>query len=341
MNLAIKNSDIINKNIKKVRDLWLKCNKLNKNLAIDSLFSKQSLDLINLESILQGFAPLGLKVQIPLNIGCNAHCIMCDGRKYNPFAKFDYDSVLELIDYLDDATVSSVRVLGGEPLLDREGFLKVIKKCKIKNIKVSTNTNAYFLDEAYIDTIIKNGINEIGIALHGLGYKHDLIFGLPGLFEKVKKILIYIREKYPHFKVTIETVIMKENYKEIPKIGYFIDNCSVQCWILKKLENFNRNYDKLKVSSEDIRKLFQVLSKIRFKMKVNRFERFETNKAEKKGRCNYLLHKININDQGKIIPCNEVDGNYFYLDKPIKELYKNLDFINYLLHKINNCKICR
>ena len=60
--------------------------------------------------------------------------------------------------------------------------------------------------------------------------------------------------------------------------------------------------------------------------------------ADKK--CGYLLHKINIKSDGKIVPCNKVDKNPFYLSRPIEELYHDIKFRDYILDKIDSCNHC-
>ena len=327
------------KNIKKLRHLWLK----HKNLPIkpnDGLFFKKiNLDLLNTVSILHGHPPIGLEVQISLNIGCNAKCIMCDGRKYNPSACFTYASVLKLVEHLDNETVSSIKFLGGEPLLDRYGLLKVIKKCQKKKIETIIYTNGHFLNEDFLDKLIQNGISEIAISLHAVGEKHNSIMGIRGLFQRIEKNLIYLKKTYPSFKILIATVVMKANFKEILPLANIIEKYGIYDWSLIKLENFNKNYKALLVKDKEMERLFFLLKRLKPNINMHLSKCGEI-KMDKNNKCSYLLHKININGEGKIIPCNKSDGNNFFLRGHIKELYQNPEFRNYLIDKIRTCDDC-
>jgi MoaA/NifB/PqqE/SkfB family radical SAM enzyme len=261
---------------------------------------------------------------------------MCDGRRYDPGSRFSYASVIRIIKNLDNHTVSAIRLLGGEPLLDKKGLLSVIKKCKKKGIKVLITTNGSLLDTLFLEKIINDGVDEITFSLDAVGKIHDSIRRMPGLSQHIERTICYIRRKYPSIKVKINTVIMKNNYKEITRLINWADKIGVYSVTLHNLRNYGRNYNRLKIGDMKQISLFRNLPKTRAKIEFIGYP--DMNNKEDK--CNYLFHHLNIMDNGKVIPCHSYDNNSFFLDRPIRYLYRMREFRKYVLNKIMNCQKC-
>ncbi|MGD0335611.1 MAG: radical SAM protein [Candidatus Omnitrophota bacterium] len=290
----------------------------------------------DLKRILLGLPPLGLIVRTVLNIGCNAHCVMCNGARYDPSNEFNYTSVMKILETLDSHTVSAISLFGGEPLLDKNGLFDIFKRCKKKGIKVLITTNGSLLDALFLDKIIHDGADEITFSLDALGKTHDSIRGMPGLSKHIEDMVCYIRNKHPSFRVKINTVIMKNNYKEIPRLIKWMDKMGVYSVTIHNLRNCNNNYKKLKVDYLKQILLFRKLTNTATKIEFIGYPSMN-NKEEK---CNYLLHHLNVLDNRKIIPCHYRDDNPFFLDRPIKYLYKMDEFKRYIFKKIMTCRKC-
>lgn len=280
--------------------------------------------------------PEGIMVQIPLNIDCNANCIMCDKRRFDLSSGFSYDSVLEIIDWLDNKTVSSIKLLGGEPLLDREGLVRLVEKCTQKAIGVIIHTNASLFDEKYAEALINAGLTEINLSIDAYGKQHDAIRGIPGLFERIEKTVMYLRKRHPDFILKVEAVVMKENLSGIADLIVWADEKGVTVFTLKELEDYGRNYDRLKVSDPERRALDVRLARLKTTLRVQ----YSAKRCPQK-QCHYLFEKININSQKKIIPCQKSLLNPFTLDRPLKELYQEKLFNEYVLHLAQTCLRCK
>ena len=187
-----------------------------------------------------------------------------------------------------------------------------------------------------MDSLVREGLNEINLSIDAVGDKHDFIRGMPGLFAKLEQIIGYIKNKYPLFKIKVEAVVMKENYNEIPELIKWASNYQIYSFTLKELEDFGKNYEKLRISEEKKNELLHEVSGLNTNMILDK----DLIDPEPRKQCNYLLRKLRITSQKKIIPCNIDLGNNFYLNRSIKELYKDPSFRNHIWNQLNNCMRC-
>lgn len=236
---------------------------------------------------------------------------------------------------LDPKTVHKIKLTGGEPLMDKEGLLKIVKECYKKGFSLKFNTNGLKLDQKYIDLLVKYGIKEINLSIDGLGPLHDYIRGVPGLFDHVESIALYIKNKHPYTKIFVETVMMKVNYHDMPKLVKWADKNRFHALTLKELENYNKNYEELAISTKEMNKLVKKISKMNISMRINKYV-FPRNVKK----CDYLLHSLNVNSHKEIVPCNKCITNPFVLDRPISQLYRDPEFNNFILNLLNNCNRC-
>lgn len=77
--------------------------------------------------------------------GCNLNCNWCDTK----YALTDGEeiSIDEIMDEISKYRCKNVSITGGEPLLQREELLKLIKQLKISGYWIQINTNGTIFDE--------------------------------------------------------------------------------------------------------------------------------------------------------------------------------------------------
>lgn len=154
---------------------------------------------------------------------CNSKCIMCpqitDG-------KSRYNECFELIKLTNLKKTKSIGITGGEPTLEFEKLLILLKQIakKSPNKKVHILTNGRLLSNLELVkklTNIKNIKLSFGIPLYSyIAEEHDLIVGVKGAFEQTIKGL-YNLAKYKQI-IEIRIVVLKQNYTKLDGLAYYI-----------------------------------------------------------------------------------------------------------------------
>lgn len=154
---------------------------------------------------------------------CNSKCIMCPQIDDN---KSRYDDCLEIIKLLNLKNTNSIGITGGEPTIEINKLVKVLKRLA----KKKTNINVHILTNgrnfANIENVrklaeIKNINISFGIPLYSdIAEEHDFIVGVKGAFVQTISGL-YNLAKF-HQKIEIRTVILKQNHNKLKDLARYI-----------------------------------------------------------------------------------------------------------------------
>ena len=167
------------------------------------------------------------EVEIRLTWACNALCVMCGLDHYLKTSDTHYkkqvpvERLLEVITELADSGCESILFSGGEVTLVKE-LPNILAHTSKLGISSQINSHGGRLTEDYCDKLLDSGLNGIMISLDAADAElHDSIRNLPGLFETAVKGVSYLRRKRPdqsNFYMLINTVIMKNNYRQLPDL---------------------------------------------------------------------------------------------------------------------------
>lgn len=167
------------------------------------------------------------EVEIRLTWACNASCVMCgldgfldkSGNEYNK--RLSVDRLLEVISEMAELQCETILFSGGEVSLVKE-LPDILRHVNNLGIECHINTNGGKLTPEYCDTLLQSGLSGLMVSLDAAEPQlHDNIRKLPGLFETAVNGLSYLREKRPDkkkFYIIVNTVIMKNNFRQLPKI---------------------------------------------------------------------------------------------------------------------------
>lgn len=147
---------------------------------------------------------------------CNAKCSFCDFGKVCDM--FDYDKFEGILKELRKKVyVSKICITGGEPLLDTNRTINVIKIARKYSKKIVLNTNAFSLERL---KIVYPYVDEIDISRHH--YNEEVHKGVlkteVATLEEIAKIDV-------EHKITINCVMQKgriESYDEVMKFVNYI-----------------------------------------------------------------------------------------------------------------------
>lgn len=193
---------------------------------------------------------------------CNLSCIHCSaGDKYTQenSKELSLEEKYEIIDKLAEGGVTSINLLGGEPMILGNEFFSIIRYGVSKGIRMSSNTNGLFLNNEQIKKLADAGISGLTIAIEGPSPEsHDAIRG-KGTFKKVisnvRNLTEYISKKNVPLEITINTVLNRHNYQNIEKMVDLCLDLVVDKWNLLQLGYIGfakRNVADLWLSTEEI-----------------------------------------------------------------------------------------
>lgn len=183
---------------------------------------------------------------------CNATCPFC--HRMNHVGDLPYKLTNEILHKLIECGVRKISWTGGEALL-YENLDSLVKKAKANGIINHLITNGKAFTKERIDSLAPmldivtlsldscdNETNE----LMGRGYEQ---------YKEVAKIVTYIKEKYPHLKIKINTVACKINKKNLIDISEFILKHKIDRWKIFRFMDLRgdaiTNKDKYWISLEE------------------------------------------------------------------------------------------
>ncbi len=194
--------------------------------------------------------PRKLTVQFSLSIGCNAHCFMCDQRIPDKKSHKTYSHLIKLLCFLDPVTVGRIKLLGGEPLLDKKGLLVFLKICRLKGFHCSFPTNGSLLTKTYFDAMLRCGLDELTVSLDSFrADEHDTIRGLPGLFNHIMDILKYIRKHYPNFRLNLNFLVLPQNINSLDQTICLAEILGIHSFNVLYPEDFGKNFEHIRLTA--------------------------------------------------------------------------------------------
>lgn len=179
---------------------------------------------------------------------CNINCKHCFRNLVEK--ELTYKQNLIILKKLKSLGIKRINWSGGEFFLYKD-YLKLLKIAKKLKFKCSLTTNALLLTPKIIDKIIKY-IDYITFSIEFVDDEDNENFGrgkayIPNLIKTIE----YINNKYPHFKIKINTVVMKQNIDKLPDIYLTLKKHKIYHWKFIEFCPF-RTQDKDKIDNMSI-----------------------------------------------------------------------------------------
>lgn len=223
-----------------------------------------NLDLIKVNDICHCSDNKPKLLQVKMNNKCNGNCWFCIDKNNYDARIIDVDKMAEAI--ISETEYNTVDITGGEPFLDFEILLKLLKKIRPYKNEIILNTNGTLISKERISKL--NGlIDELRIALHHYDEnKNHQIVKAKLSFLKLKKAL-----KFKEFKATFNMVITNAmaDDKEcfVDKLTLLCHNSNVEAVRISELKyvginNGHEEYDKQHIKAFDF---FKDLNVIKYK----------------------------------------------------------------------------
>jgi MoaA/NifB/PqqE/SkfB family radical SAM enzyme len=123
------------------------------------------------------------------------------------------------------STIKQVNLIGGEVFL-RKDIFEILNYLNNKGYKIRIHTNGTLIDDEKIKKLSKiENLNGIGFSIDGTRELHDKIRGCEGAFDKT---IDAIKKASKAFPVSVNTVLLDENFGQIEEIFKIIMNLGVR-----------------------------------------------------------------------------------------------------------------
>jgi len=258
-----------------------------------------------------------------LTYNCNLRCLHCSTTQ-TPCTQINtlgLEEKLTIIDRLKSAKVFRVALSGGEPLLDPHFDIIANKLLRSDFFDILLTTNGLLLDANRIRKLRKIGIKRIQVSLDGASaFTHDYIRGERGVFNKV---INNLKKLNGDFNLTINTVVLKLNYSELPYMLKLVKSLKVTTWrmvLLVPVSNFTLD---LQITPEEFKQLVIWTEKMKkgeknihivgptFKLQPNVQVLDGAIKSDRLY-CEAGITLCTIMADGTIIPCTYFNSPLFY-----------------------------
>ncbi len=270
---------------------------------------------------------------------CNAkcrHCIVNAGAEKDN--ELSTERIMNLLEELSDEGCSNIVLTGGEPFL-REDWALFLQKAKALNMQIVMMTNGLKLDDNIIK-ILKRFNVTIGISLDGAEAKtHDMIRGVPGIFEHFKEVLPKLRKAGVY--AVVATTVMKSNYNELDRIKDLLLKLKAEAWQIQVVKPCSRLLESELLSEQEYYKLAEKIAEFRQKYgkKMNIVESdcigynsILTPKLYIKewAGCECGINSVSIESDGNVKGCpnmNNSEGNISNI--PFRDIWQSHESFKY------------
>ncbi len=207
---------------------------------------------------------------------------------------------------------------GGEPLLRRD-LEEIIAAFRVPDRApyIIVTTNATLLTKDRYDSLRKAGVDEFSISLDYPDQRHDEFRGVPGLFQKIEKIVRDVKERGDD-SVTLCCVIQSDNFRDLTKMaGLARDwnvklNFSAYTTMRTQDNEFMLSKDDLVEFKEIVKQLLEFKKSSRSintsEYALNKIIEFFENGRSPNCQTGYRF--FNVNPDGTLSPCGLIKTNF-------------------------------
>ena len=301
---------------------------------------------------------------VKLTTGCPGNCKCCRDRQENFKYKnektniFDINIFEKICANIKKLNGTYICLSGGEPTMVKNigDYIKIAKKY---GLATRINTNGWNVTEENLENWLKNGLDQIVLSVYGLDEKIVLeTRGNRLIFDRTLKAanaIKKLKEKYK-FIFIIQTIIMKDTYKQMPELlNFAIDNKANLFWPSyledavnlpdirmneEEIEDFKENIiPEMQKIIVDIVKDAEIVDNIENSLSSYYNDGTNLYEYHKKGEnCHWAGKHFTFYPNGTVDPCP--GHEYFKSDYQYKIDYDRIDdFMK--LDNLNKCKdIC-
>ncbi len=162
-----------------------------------------------------------------LTYRCTSKCKACNIWKRNAEMKseLDWAGWRKVFQRMKDYGIETVEIFGGDALLRKDIIFKIIEFCTEQKINTFFPTNSILLDKETARNLVTAGLGTIYFSLDEIDSASDMIRGVKGTFDKVKKALenlIEARNNSDNPKIIVCSTVLNMNYDRFMGVVDFL-----------------------------------------------------------------------------------------------------------------------
>jgi MoaA/NifB/PqqE/SkfB family radical SAM enzyme len=175
------------------------------------------------DEIISGRTPPPKKATIELTLRCNLNCQMCFRDKSDK-EELSFSELKRVIDNFPPS-IDEVHLIGGEVFL-RKDIFQILDYLENIGYKIRIHTNGTLIDDEKIDRLstYKNLLG-IGFSIDGTKELHNKIRGSKTAFDRT---IGAIKKTVKILPVSVNTVILEENFHQIPEIFKIVKDLGIR-----------------------------------------------------------------------------------------------------------------
>ena len=250
-----------------------------------------------------------LSVELEFSRRCNLRCVYC----YSEAGEVLKDelNLTEIKDVIDQAVDLGARKIillgGGEPLM-YEGLQDVIAYIKGKGLEQTIFTNGLLVTEQLARFLFEN---DVSVVVKHNSFKQrvqDSLGGVEGAYKKIQKALTHLlKAGYPKgvSQLGIQTVIVRQNIKEIPSMWKWARNMGIIPYFeIITMQGRAKQHPEIMVPTGELQSVFDELREIDLKEFGIKWSAHPTIASFT---CKRHFYSCLVNSQGYVQPCTGID----------------------------------
>jgi len=159
------------------------------------------------------------QVAISITEACAARCVMCDIWKLQVRDELTAPQWIEFLSHMREWLGPFwLSISGGEPF-QKPGIVDILKFCRDNQIKTKISSNGMLLVPSFLDRILPYGPDFLSLSIDSpRAVVHDKLRGTPGLHARCREALLHLRARDQRIVLGVTTVIMEDNYRDLPDL---------------------------------------------------------------------------------------------------------------------------
>lgn len=214
-------------------------------------------------------------MSIEITKKCNFRCNFCFASSNKAAAKEIYitdDKIERLIHEIKENNLTKVTITGGEPLLDHELFLRIIKKLHENHITINLNTNISLMSNQIAQEIRNYIGTEFYVFTSLLSADEntcDSITGIQGSFMRVVEGIRCCKRN--GLKVSVNFTISRDNVKDLGLIDEFVKQHGIDRVSISRVipPFYERNLERDILTEKEITQIADILVMINRKYGIS------------------------------------------------------------------------